>query len=418
MNPSQKDKNLTRYYIMPEIWKTVSQSQVFGWLELLNKSGYPSSCISLVLWKSFFRSNKEKINKVEITKKIGGKFYEIPVIDKPYIFDVLIVAVLFYFWMKKVLFSKRIIFQTRLQNLSYGLSFINLFPKVKIILDARGAFLEEATYQLNLEELSFLARFKYSILTQYEKQILKSADKVFCVSEKLRDYYIQRNNKLSLNKFIVIPGAADSKLFTCNSIVRNSVRAELGLEKKIVLIYSGRLDQKWQLPDKIFEMYKLIFNRINNAVLLLVTPDREIVERKKIQNSFRDDQVISVEAKYESVNRYLNAADFALLLRDDRPINYVASPTKFAEYILCGLPVVLTNKIGDFSEAVKNKRIGYVINNIQNIEAEIDCLVEFISSASEVNNKQLLHEEIVKWGKENLSKDVYLNKIIETLATI
>ena len=41
------------------------------------------------------------------------------------------------------------------------------------------------------------------------------------------------------------------------------------------------------------------------------------------------------------MNDYLNAADFGFLLRDDTPVNRVAFPTKFAEYALAGLRVIL-----------------------------------------------------------------------------
>ena len=50
-------------------------------------------------------------------------------------------------------------------------------------------------------------------------------------------------------------------------------------------------------------------------------------------------------APFERVNEYLNAADVAFMLRRPDPLNLVASPTKFAEYCLTGLPIVMGNTI-------------------------------------------------------------------------
>ena len=43
----------------------------------------------------------------------------------------------------------------------------------------------------------------------------------------------------------------------------------------------------------------------------------------------------------------MNAADAAFMLRDSIDTNRVASPTKFAEYCLAGLPVIMTEAVKD-----------------------------------------------------------------------
>ncbi|HRN37811.1 MAG TPA: hypothetical protein PLL18_12975, partial [Flavobacteriales bacterium] len=56
----------------------------------------------------------------------------------------------------------------------------------------------------------------------------------------------------------------------------------------------------------------------------------------------------------------LVGCDHALLIREDAITNRVASPTKFAEYLACGLPVVISPYIGDFSGEVDRERLGTV----------------------------------------------------------
>ena len=46
-------------------------------------------------------------------------------------------------------------------------------------------------------------------------------------------------------------------------------------------------------------------------------------------------------------NDFLNAADFGFILRERNKINRVACPTKFAEYCLTGLPVIIGDAVPD-----------------------------------------------------------------------
>jgi glycosyltransferase involved in cell wall biosynthesis len=52
--------------------------------------------------------------------------------------------------------------------------------------------------------------------------------------------------------------------------------------------------------------------------------------------------------------------DLGLLLRDAHPVNRVASPVKFAEYLACGVPVLISPGVGDCPRIVERERVGFV----------------------------------------------------------
>src|SRR4030042_1420126 len=56
------------------------------------------------------------------------------------------------------------------------------------------------------------------------------------------------------------------------------------------------------------------------------------------------------------------AADVGLLLRENSLTDRVASPVKFAEYLRCGLPVILTPYVGDFSALATAEGIGQIVD--------------------------------------------------------
>ena len=44
-------KKIKRLYIMSEIWETVTQSQVFNWIKLVNQRDIESDCLSITTQK-------------------------------------------------------------------------------------------------------------------------------------------------------------------------------------------------------------------------------------------------------------------------------------------------------------------------------------------------------------------------------
>jgi hypothetical protein len=75
-----------------------------------------------------------------------------------------------------------------------------------------------------------------------------------------------------------------------------------------------------------------------------------------------DDRVRVLRAPHSEVVGWLNASDAGILLRERHPVNAVASPTKFAEYLLTGLPVVINDGIGDYSDFVARRDVGVLID--------------------------------------------------------
>ncbi len=76
---------------------------------------------------------------------------------------------------------------------------------------------------------------------------------------------------------------------------------------------------------------------------------------------------------HAEINQFLNVADIGIILRDDVATNQVASPTKLAEYLLAGLPVLASDHIGDYSNFIRTNDLGMVVNN------HIDDMIEVIS---------------------------------------
>jgi hypothetical protein len=99
----------------------------------------------------------------------------------------------------------------------------------------------------------------------------------------------------------------------------------------------------------------------------------------------------------------LQMGDFGFLLRDRSVVNQVASPTKFGEYCLCGLPVITTSSVGDFSEMIQQHKVGCVVD-LQNL-SDLSTLAPFIADVQK--HTEEYKERCSLFAKEHLAWDAF-----------
>lgn len=150
----------------------------------------------------------------------------------------------------------------------------------------------------------------------------------------------------------VMPCVALEDEFFFDAKLRGTTRAALGFaDDETVFLYSGSL-VGYQRFDESVELVRTVLTAGRKARFLVVTPDckaaRHMTARLPAGNA------ICVSAALSEVNGYLNAADFGLLLRDSDGVNRVAFPTKFAEYSLAGLSVVMKDDPRDCVTVARN----------------------------------------------------------------
>ncbi len=66
---------------------------------------------------------------------------------------------------------------------------------------------------------------------------------------------------------------------------------------------------------------------------------------------------------HEQVAAYLSASDFGIATVKPTPSKKYCSVTKVGEYLPSGLPVIITNNIGDDSDIISNRHAGFTLSN-------------------------------------------------------
>lgn len=266
------------------------------------------------------------------------------------------------------------------------------YYNIKVVSDFRGAVIDEYLMRNKDKNIIYKMILKLFIIkiNSIQSNVCKNSDYVLCVSKKLEEYL---NYRYSVNcRVSIIPTCLDADNNRFNLEQREKIRDDLNLKHKFIVVYCGGA-QGYQNPEGLIKAFIKIGVSIDEAVFLIVTPDKKIFETYLIKLGVDKSKYLIVTASHNEVYKYLSAADCAILLRDNINVNKVASPTKFAEYINCNLPVYISHNIGDIDEISDKYNICIYEENIYNIRAKIHEI-----KRNEENFKSLVHD-YYEWGK-------------------
>lgn len=229
-----------------------------------------------------------------------------------------------------------------------------------VCFDSRGAY----TAEINEYDVYRSGKVKNEIQS-IEKICVINSDFRISVSHKLVEYWQKKFDYMG-SAHVVIPCTIISSSGTV--IIRedeiSSMRRSLGfIESDIILAYSGSSAgwQSFNLLDK-FLMNSMKSN-INIKVLFLSKSD-SIQNKLKFISEFKD-RVILMGSDEKNVLKIISCADYGLLLRENSVTNEVSAPVKFAEYLFCGLKVIISNNVGDYTEFVTRNKCGSVIRDYE-----------------------------------------------------
>jgi glycosyltransferase involved in cell wall biosynthesis len=195
--------------------------------------------------------------------------------------------------------------------------------RVPTVLEVNSVFSADRYHQF--EPLMFRRAVR-----RIERQAFEGANGVIAVSTPLADE-IRRVTPVEV---AVVPNGVDSQRFAPERADREGARARLGIDKRVVVGWSGILRQ-WHGVDLLVEAVAAL----PDAVLLVVGdgPARADIEGRAAHLGIGDRLVITGRIPHEEMSDYLAAMDIAVI-PDER--TGVASPMKLIEYMAMARAVV------------------------------------------------------------------------------
>ena len=193
-----------------------------------------------------------------------------------------------------------------------------------------------------------------------ESRAVMESDFRIAVTEKLVDYWHERYG-YSTGKHVVIPCTLNSSFSpeVPSDETKTIARKKLGLQvNDVVLAYSGSIAGWQSFPSLYKYIGPYLKASTSNKIIFLAKAEENI---EKLEKEFPG-QVLRQWVKHHEVPFVLAACDMGILIRDISITNKVASPTKFAEYLSAGLPVIISEEVGDYSDFVKIHQCGIIAN--------------------------------------------------------
>jgi len=245
---------------------------------------------------------------------------------------------------------------------------------VKMIFDVRGLMAEEYADAGHWRKDSVAYRITKSV----EGRALAAADGVVTLTERIwpviKQWDSLRNREVAHE---VIPCCADLELFSFSREHRSRRRAALGLQDRFVLIYSGSIDG-WYLTESMADFFVTMRKQKSNAHFLWLTPSRHerVRDLMKTRGLGESDYTVLASTSRDMPS-YLSAGDAGLAFIKPCFSKLASSPTKYAEYLGCGLPLIINAGVGDSDVLITREQVGALVRDFDEADyAKASAAVE------------------------------------------
>lgn len=274
-----------------------------------------------------------------------------------------------------------------LNTLPMGVVIKKFFNKnAKVIYDAHE-------YEIN----DIPNQSKISIKIKYilEKFLIKYADSVITVSNSIADEYVKLYN---IKKPYLVLNTPPLQEIKKHDFFRKTFN--IAKEEKIFLYQGGLSDGRG------IEILLESFKKNKNTIVFMGYGSLESLVKKyanKYKNIFYHEAVSP-----DVLLNYTSSADFGILFYENNCLNHnFCSPNKMFEYIMAGLPIIVSN-LHEMKNLVQTYKIGVVAK--ENSPKELSKATEEIQNLNEKElNKNLRKaREIFNWQEqEKVLRDCY-----------
>ena len=340
----------------------LGQTQVIPYLRELAKRGVKFSLLSFEKDKAFTQEGQQACLELKAQLRDQGiewhwlRYHQRPSLPAT-IFDVL----------AGVRFAGPLVRQNKIELVharGYIAATIAMALKrkfgVKMIFDIRGLMAEEYVDSDHWPK----GGLRYRVTKAVERRILAATDAVVTLTERIwpiiKEWKGLKGRKVP---HAVIPCCVDLSFFKFNEQQRSRLREELDLDDRFTLVYSGSLDG-WYLTEETADFFAAIVRKRPDAHLMWLTmgsPER--VRQLMSTRGISEDHYSIRAVAPKEMPSYLAAGDVGISFIKRCFSKLASSPTKNAEYLACGLPIVINSGIGDSDGLIQEPFAGILLDD-------------------------------------------------------
>ena len=279
-----------------------------------------------------------------------------------------------------------------------GMPLFKMFFNFKLVFDIRGFWADEKVDRLGWSKNSL----KYKFIKALEVKLFKHADIVVTLTDSSKEF-IEKRFKKSSNSVTVIRTCVDfSEFNTEKRVVR-----PYDFKRRLVLGYLGSIDTAYDF-NAFLQLIKNLEVRgltVQLKILSKTTPAIVMQYLKENNLSHLEHEVLFL--KRHELSNVINQFDllgFAL-----KPsFSLIASmPTKIAESLACGTPIICNNFNNDIKDMIEINKIGVLHDFSQNLSQEnYEGIISIIQDDAS-------SERCYEFSKENFSLELGVSQYVD-----
>jgi len=231
---------------------------------------------------------------------------------------------------------------------------------VQFIYDRRGMLAHEYVDGGMWKKESPLTKILFPLVNSLDRQFIVQADSIVVLTERiaaiLRNDFSGSKHALDIT---TIPCCVDLNVFTP---VQVSAVASIEEHHTFTLVYTGSLGT-WYMLEEMADFFKTLIKDIPKAHFLILTmTDHSFAKKIMDQKNVPIDSYTITGIPHKEVPETLRTCQASLMFIKPVFSKIASSPTKFAENLACGLPVVMNRGIGDTERIIVDEKVGVIID--------------------------------------------------------
>ena len=303
---------------------------------------------------------------------------------------------------------------------SYVSAEIGLYMKqkfgLKFLFDMRGLWADEKIDGGNWNQNNPFYRQVYKIYKKKEKAFFLNSDYTISLTHTAKtEISTWQYIKDKAVKIKVIPCCVDTGLFSSNSLSFQSRRRELSnsmgfKNDQFILGYLGSIGT-WYMLNEMLDFFKCLLDKEPDAKFLIVTGDyhTHIIDKAKEKNINLKALIIR-KAQRKEVPIYISLMSVSLFFIRPTYSKMSSSPTKLAEIMALGVPIITNKGVGDVEEIILRNKAGIVIENFDK--------ETYHEAVKEITSIKFDKEAIIKAAIKNFDISVAIERYREVYDSI
>ncbi len=246
---------------------------------------------------------------------------------------------------------------------------------------------------------------KFIIQKYFENKQKKHALGLMPVSENYKKKLLSEG--IEKKRIQVLPCTVDTGVFKpCQNSMQ--IRERFGFSKdQIIGIYVGKFGDIY-LDKESFYIFKKSFQYFGaDFRLIILSPQDGQSIKERVHAHKLDPSKVKISfVDTVGLRNFLTIADFAYCTVRPGKSRLFCCPVKNGEYWAMGLPVVITQGIGDDSELIDKLNAGVVLHNFEETHL-INCFDKLKNILKEPNHKIRIRELAKKYRSREYIQRVY-----------